>query len=172
MAFLALAVVRHLVFAPVAPGQIDSYIAGLILLAAAPCTAMVFVWSKLTDGDPYFTLSQVALNDAIMIFAFAPIVGLLLGISSIMCRGMRCLTRSSLYHDSSILAGYCGAKFSEQREAAHPLMQPWTGFARGVDPGALLLTLVLLFAFQGEAIPKQLFCLPLLRCFLRPQASG
>jgi ACR3 family arsenite transporter len=65
------------------PGQIDSYIAGLILLAAAPCTAMVFVWSNLTDGDPNFTLSQVALNDTIMVFAFAPIVGLLLGLSSI-----------------------------------------------------------------------------------------
>src|SRR3954462_4800822 len=65
------------------PGQIDSYIAGLILLAAAPCTAMVFVWSNLTDGDANFTLSQVALNDTIMVFAFAPIVGLLLGLSSI-----------------------------------------------------------------------------------------
>ncbi|WP_424540047.1 arsenic resistance protein, partial [Shigella sonnei] len=63
--------------------QLDSYIAGLILLAAAPCTAMVFVWSRLTNGDPLFTLSQVALNDAIMIVAFAPIVGLLLGMSSI-----------------------------------------------------------------------------------------
>src|SRR5438132_12748287 len=62
-------------------GQIDSYIAGLILLAAAPCTAMVFVWSNLTDGDPNFTLSQVALNDTIMVVAFAPIVGLLLGLS-------------------------------------------------------------------------------------------
>ena len=65
------------------PGQIDSYIAGLILLAAAPCTAMVFVWSNLTDGEPHFTLSQVALNDTIMVFAFAPIVGLLLGLSAI-----------------------------------------------------------------------------------------
>ncbi|TAK66868.1 MAG: arsenical-resistance protein, partial [Betaproteobacteria bacterium] len=83
MAFLAWFFIRG-VFAPMLPAaQIDSYIAGLILLAAAPCTAMVFVWSRLTNGDPYFTLSQVALNDSIMIFAFAPIVGLLLGISSI-----------------------------------------------------------------------------------------
>src|SRR5450756_2089314 len=83
MAFLAWFFIRG-VFAPMLPAaQLDSYIAGLILLAAAPCTAMVFVWSKLSDGDPYFTLSQVALNDAIMIFAFAPIVGLLLGISAI-----------------------------------------------------------------------------------------
>src|SRR5512137_2001892 len=82
MALLAWIFLRH-VFAPYLPAeQIDSYVAGLILLAAAPCTAMVFVWSKLSDGDPYFTLSQVALNDSIMIFAFAPVVGLLLGLSS------------------------------------------------------------------------------------------
>ena len=84
MAFLAWLFIRHL-FAPLLPpGQIDSYIAGLILLAAAPCTAMVFVWSRLTGGDPLFTLSQVALNDTIMVFAFAPVVGVLLGISSIL----------------------------------------------------------------------------------------
>jgi ACR3 family arsenite transporter len=83
MALLAWIFVRQ-VFAPYLPaGELDSYVAGLVLLAAAPCTAMVFVWSRLSDGDPYFTLSQVALNDAIMIFAFAPIVGLLLGLSSI-----------------------------------------------------------------------------------------
>ena len=83
MAFLGWLFIRH-VFAPMLPAaQIDSYIAGLILLAAAPCTAMVFVWSRLTDGDPYFTLSQVAVNDLIMVFAFAPLVGLLLGVSSI-----------------------------------------------------------------------------------------
>jgi ACR3 family arsenite transporter len=83
MAFLAWVFVRH-VFADALPaGQHDSYVAGLILLAAAPCTAMVFVWSQLSKGDPYFTLTQVALNDAIMVFAFAPIVGLLLGVASI-----------------------------------------------------------------------------------------
>src|SRR5674476_1496098 len=83
MAFLGWLFIRHW-FAPLLPpDQIDSYIAGLILLAAAPCTAMVFVWSRLTGGDPLFTLSQVALNDTIMVFAFAPIVALLLGLSSI-----------------------------------------------------------------------------------------
>src|SRR5512134_3885908 len=75
--------------------QIDSYIAGLIILAAAPCTAMVFVWSNLCDGEPHFTLSQVALNDTIMIFAFAPLVGLLLGISRLPCRVRRCFSPSS-----------------------------------------------------------------------------
>lgn len=90
MALLGWLFIRQ-VFAPFLPAdQLDSYIAGLILLAAAPCTAMVFVWSRLTNGDPLFTLSQVALNDAIMIVAFAPIVGLLLGMSSIRCLGTRC----------------------------------------------------------------------------------
>ncbi|MCU0807295.1 MAG: arsenical-resistance protein, partial [Candidatus Contendobacter sp.] len=83
MAFLGWLFIRQL-FAPLLPAdQLDSYIAGLILLAAAPCTAMVFVWSRLSNGDPLFTLSQVALNDTIMVFAFAPLVGLLLGISAI-----------------------------------------------------------------------------------------
>ncbi|MGZ5113247.1 MAG: arsenic resistance protein, partial [Usitatibacter sp.] len=97
MAFLAWLFIRHL-FAPLLPAdQIDSYIAGLILLAAAPCTAMVFVWSRLTGGDPLFTLSQVALNDTIMIFAFAPIVGLLLGIASITVPWATLLTSVVLY---------------------------------------------------------------------------
>ena len=94
MALLAWLFIRHL-FAGLLPAeQLDSYIAGLILLAAAPCTAMVFVWSNLCDGDPKFTLSQVAINDAIMLFAFAPIVALLLGLSSIVVpwntKALRC----------------------------------------------------------------------------------
>ena len=97
MAFLAWLFIRVL-FAPLLPAeQIDSYIAGLILLAAAPCTAMVFVWSRLTNGDAYFTLSQVALNDVIMIFAFAPIVALLLGISAITVPWDTLLTSVVLY---------------------------------------------------------------------------
>src|SRR5688572_18490072 len=97
MALLGWIFVRH-VFAPYLPAeQLDSYIAGLILLAAAPCTAMVFVWSRLSNGDPYFTLSQVALNDAIMIFAFAPIVALLLGMASISVPWDTLLTSLVLY---------------------------------------------------------------------------
>src|ERR1022692_541106 len=97
MAFLGWLFIRHL-FAPMLPaGEIDSYIAGLILLAAAPCTAMVFVWSRLTGGNPLFTLSQVALNDTIMIFAFAPIVALLLGISSITVPWNTLITSVVLY---------------------------------------------------------------------------
>ncbi len=93
MALLGWMFVRSL-FAPWLPAeQIDSYIAGLIILAAAPCTAMVFVWSHLSDGEPHFTLTQVALNDTIMVFAFAPIVALLLGLSAIIVPGIHCCSR-------------------------------------------------------------------------------
>jgi ACR3 family arsenite transporter len=153
MAFLGWLFIRH-VFAPYLPAeQLDSYIAGLILLAAAPCTAMVFVWSKLTDGDPYFTLSQVALNDLIMIFAFAPIVGLLLGIASITVPWDTLLTSVVLYIVIPVLlAQLLRRALLERGEAAYRAalarMGPWS-------IGALLATLVLLFAFQGEAILEQ-----------------
>jgi ACR3 family arsenite transporter len=142
------------VFAPYLPAdQHDSYIAGLILLAAAPCTAMVFVWSKLTDGDPYFTLSQVALNDAIMIFAFAPIVGLLLGIASITVPWATLLTSVVLYIVIPVILAQLWRKALLRNgrpafDAAMARIAPWS-------VGALLATLVLLFAFQGEAILAQ-----------------
>ena len=153
MAALGWIFVRH-VFAPYLPaGQLDSYIAGLILLAAAPCTAMVFVWSKLSDGDPYFTLSQVALNDVIMIFAFAPIVGLLLGISSITVPWDTLFTSVILYIVVPVIIAQLWrwsllAKGEEHFQAALAKIGPWS-------VSALLLTLVLLFAFQGEAILDQ-----------------
>ena len=153
MALLGWLFIRH-VFAPYLPAeQLDSYIAGLILLAAAPCTAMVFVWSKLTDGDPYFTLSQVALNDVIMIFAFAPIVGLLLGIASITVPWDTLLTSVVLYIVIPvILAQLLRRSLLERSEAAYRAalarLGPWS-------IAALLATLVLLFAFQGEAILEQ-----------------
>ena len=142
------------VFSPYLPAsQLDSYIAGLILLAAAPCTAMVFVWSKLSDGDPYFTLSQVALNDVIMIFAFAPIVGLLLGISSITVPWDTLFTSVVLYIVVPVIIAQVWrksllAKGEELFQAALAKIGPWS-------VSALLLTLVLLFAFQGEAILDQ-----------------
>jgi arsenite transporter len=153
MAFLGWLFIRQ-VFAPyLPPGELDSYIAGLILLAAAPCTAMVFVWSKLTDGDPYFTLSQVALNDAIMIFAFAPIVGLLLGISSITVPWDTLFTSVILYIVIPVILAQLWRRSLIKRgeaafNAAMARIGPWS-------IGALLLTLVLLFAFQGEAILRQ-----------------
>jgi arsenite transporter len=153
MAFLAWLFIRHW-FAPFLPAdQIDSYIAGLILLAAAPCTAMVFVWSRLTNGDPLFTLSQVALNDTIMVFAFAPIVALLLGISAITIPWATLMTSVGLYIVIPVilaqlwrrlLLGKGEAKFN----AAMTKAGAWS-------ITALLTTLVLLFAFQGEAILNQ-----------------
>lgn len=160
MAFLGWLFIRNL-FAPMLPpDQIDSYIAGLILLAAAPCTAMVFVWSRLTNGDPLFTLSQVALNDTIMIFAFAPIVALLLGISAITIPWATLLTSVVLYILIPVLIAQLWRKalLHKGQQAFDAAMQktgPWS-------ISALLLTLVLLFAFQGEAILSQPLVIALL----------
>jgi ACR3 family arsenite transporter len=160
MAFLAWLFIRVL-FAPLLPAeQIDGYIAGLILLAAAPCTAMVFVWSRLTNGDAYFTLSQVALNDVIMIFAFAPIVAFLLGLSSITVPWETLLTSVVLYIVIPVILAQILRKMLLARgqgafDAAMARIQPWS-------VAALLLTLVLLFAFQGDAILKQPLIIALL----------
>jgi ACR3 family arsenite transporter len=160
MAFLAWLFIRVL-FAPLLPAdQIDSYIAGLILLAAAPCTAMVFVWSRLTGGDAYFTLSQVALNDVVMIFAFAPVVALLLGISSITVPWATLFTSVALYIVipvilAQIIRRMLLARGRRAFDAAMAKIQPWS-------VAALLLTLVLLFAFQGNAILEQPLTIALL----------
>ena len=153
MALLGWIFIRH-VFAPYLPAdQTDSYIAGLILLAAAPCTAMVFVWSRLTGGHPMFTLSQVALNDAIMVFAFAPIVALLLGLSSIIVPWATLITSVVLYIVIPVALAQLWRKFLLARgpaalEATLARIGPWS-------ITALLATLVLLFAFQGQAILAQ-----------------
>jgi ACR3 family arsenite transporter len=153
MALLGWLFIRHL-FAPWLPAaQIDSYIAGLILLAAAPCTAMVFVWSRLTNGHPLFTLSQVALNDTIMVFAFAPIVALLLGLSSIVVPWDTLLTSVVLYIVIPVVIAQVWRKALLARgpaalDAALARIGPWS-------IAALLTTLVLLFGFQGEAILAQ-----------------
>jgi len=157
MAFLGWLFIRNL-FAPLLPAdQIDSYIAGLILLAAAPCTAMVFVWSRLSNGDPLFTLSQVALNDTIMVVAFAPLVAFLLGISAITVPWHTLLTSVVLYIVIPVILAQVWRKSllrggGQQGQAAFDATMarigPWS-------ITALLATLVLLFAFQGEAILKQ-----------------
>lgn len=160
MALLAWLFIRQL-FADYLPvEQLDSYVAGLILLAAAPCTAMVFVWSRLSDGDPYFTLSQVALNDVIMIFAFAPLVGLLLGMSAIVVPWDTLFVSVVLYIVIPVLIAQIWRKMLLQRgqeafDAAMHAIGPWSIVA-------LLLTLVLLFAFQGEAILHQPLVIALL----------
>ena len=160
MAFLGWLFIRNW-FAPYLPAdQLDSYIAGLILLAAAPCTAMVFVWSRLTHGDPLFTLSQVALNDTIMVFAFAPLVGFLLGISAITVPWDTLITSVVLYIVIPVLLaqGWRKSLMAQGQAAFEAVMAkigPWS-------ITALLATLVLLFAFQGEAILKQPLVIALL----------
>ena len=153
MAFLGWLFIRH-VFAPYLPAdQLDSYIAGLILLAAAPCTAMVFVWSRLTNGDANFTLSQVALNDGIMVVAFAPLVAFLLGVSAITVPWATLLVSVLLYIIVPLVIAQLWRRALLSRgqaafDAAMASTGPWS-------IGALLLTLVLLFAFQGVQIVRQ-----------------
>ena len=160
MALLGWFFIRYL-FAPLLPSdQIDSYIAGLILLAAAPCTAMVFVWSRLTNGHPLFTLSQVALNDAIMVVAFAPLVAFLLGLSAIIVPWDTLITSVVLYIVIPVVLAQLWRKAllaqgSEKFDTVMANIGPWS-------IAALLATLVLLFAFQGEAILKQPLVIALL----------
>ena len=160
MALLGWFFIRYL-FAPLLPAeQIDSYIAGLILLAAAPCTAMVFVWSRLTNGHPLFTLSQVALNDAIMVVAFAPLVAFLLGLSAIVVPWDTLITSVMLYIVIPVVLAQAWRKAllaqgAEKFDTVMARIGPWS-------ISALLATLVLLFAFQGEAILKQPLVIALL----------
>lgn len=160
MALLGCIFIRVL-FAPYLPAdQLDSYIAGLILLAAAPCTAMVFVWSRLTNGDPLFTLSQVALNDVIMIFAFAPLVGLLLGLSSITVPWDTLLISVLLYILIPVgLAQWWRKALLKKGHEAFELAMQRIG---PISIAALLLTLILLFAFQGQSILQQPLVIALL----------
>jgi arsenite transporter len=160
MAFLGWLFIRHL-FADLLPAdQLDSYIAGLILLAAAPCTAMVFVWSRLTKGDPLFTLSQVALNDGIMVIAFAPLVAFLLGVSAIVVPWDTLLISVVLYIVIPVVLAQMWRKALLVRG-----QQAFDSAMARVGPlsiAALLATLVLLFAFQGEAILQQPLVIALL----------
>ncbi|GGE52156.1 arsenical-resistance protein [Agaricicola taiwanensis] len=135
-------------------GEIDSYIAGLIILAAAPCTAMVFVWSNLIRGEPHFTLSQVALNDAIMIFAFAPVVGLLLGLSAITVPWDTLALSVALYIAVPVIV----AQLLRRRLLAsggEEVLKRFLGRLQPLSLAALLATLVLLFGFQGQQILAQ-----------------
>jgi len=160
MALLAWLFIRGLFADWLPAGQIDSYVAGLILLAAAPCTAMVFVWSNLTRGEPNFTHTQVALNDTIMVFAFAPIVALLLGVSAITVPWDTLLLSVALYIVVPLALAQAWrrallARGEATYEAAVGRMAPWSLVA-------LLVTLVLLFAFQGQAILEQPLVIALL----------
>lgn len=154
MAGLALLFVGYLFRPYLMAEQIDSYIAGLIILAAAPCTAMVFVWSNLSDGEPHFTLSQVALNDLIMVFAFAPIVGLLLGLSAIIVPWDTLVLSVGLYIVVPVMIAQVLRKrvLDSSGEAG---LKRLLGTLQPISLVALLVTLVLLFGFQGDQIIAQ-----------------
>ena len=160
MALLAAFFIGYL-FKPLLPAdQISSYIAGLIILAAAPCTAMVFVWSNLCDGEPHYTLSQVALNDLIMVFAFAPIVGLLLGVASITVPWDTLLLSVVLYIVIPVVLAQLWRRvlIASGRNA----LQSTLRWLQPVSLVALLVTLVLLFGFQGKQILAQPLVIALL----------
>ncbi|MBL0143075.1 MAG: ACR3 family arsenite efflux transporter [Betaproteobacteria bacterium] len=160
MALLGWIFIRHLFAAHLPAAQIDSYIAGLILLAAAPCTAMVFVWSELCRGNPYFTLSQVALNDSLMIVLFAPIVALLLGLSSITVPWDTLFASVVLYVAMPVALSQVWRKVLLLKgEAAYRATLARIG---PYSISALLATIVLLFGFQGEAILRQPLVIALL----------
>lgn len=155
MALLAWIFIRN-VFAGWLPmDQLDSYIAGLIILAAAPCTAMVFVWSNLSDGHPGFTLSQVALNDIIMVFAFAPIVALLLGISSIHVPWETLFLSVVLYIVLPVIAASLWRRYLMSSADGEARLKRVLDRMHPVSLSALLITLVLLFGFQGNQIIEQ-----------------
>jgi ACR3 family arsenite transporter len=161
MALLGWIFIRGVFAAWLPSEQIDSYIAGLILLAAAPCTAMVFVWSNLSNGEPHFTLSQVALNDTIMVFAFAPIVGLLLGLSSIVVPWQTLLLSVGLY----IVIPVVIAQLWRRQLLSRGGQKSLAGTLDILQPlslAALLATLVLLFSFQGSQIIAQPLVIALL----------
>ena len=161
MALLGTVFIGWLFRALLPADQIESYIAGLILLAAAPCTAMVFVWSNLCEGEPHFTLSQVALNDLIMVFAFAPLVGLLLGVASITVPWGTLLLSVLLY----IVVPVVIAQLIRRQRLSSGGQPALDRLLRRLGPAsllALLTTLVLLFGFQGEAILAQPMVIALL----------
>ncbi len=154
MALLAWLFVGHLFRPLLPPGQIDGYIAGLILLAAAPCTAMVFVWSSLVGGEPHFTLSQVALNDSIMVVAFAPLVALLLGLSAIAVPWDTLLLSVGLYIVVPVAVAQLWRRALLARGGQAALGRALARLGP-LSLVALLLTLVLLFGLQGEEIVRQ-----------------
>jgi arsenite transporter len=154
MALLGWLFIAHLFRPFLPPTQVDAYIAGLVILAAAPCTAMVFVWSNLVDGEPHFTLSQVALNDTIMVVAFAPIVGLLLGLSSIAVPWSTLVLSVVLYIVVPVVVAQLWRRALRLRGGEGALVRRLRSLAP-LSLSALLLTLVLLFGLQGEQIMRQ-----------------
>jgi ACR3 family arsenite transporter len=160
----------------IAPADAQQYIAGLILLGAAPCTAMVFVWSQLTRGDATYTLVQVSVNDVIMVFAFAPIVALLLGVTDIAVPWDTLLLSVGLYVVVPLIAGYLTRQYltrhAARGESGEAAVQRFTGGIKPVSVLGLLLTVVLLFGFQGETILEQPLVIALIAVPLLIQSYG
>jgi ACR3 family arsenite transporter len=154
MALLGWIFIGHLFRSVLPAGQIDSYIAGLVILSAAPCTAMVFVWSQLSNGEPHFTLSQVALNDVLMIFAFAPIVALLLGLAAVTVPWQTLLLSVALYIVIPVVIAQTVRRQLLARGGEQALRR-LLAVLQPVTLVALLATLVVLFAFQGKQIVAQ-----------------
>ncbi|WP_084418081.1 ACR3 family arsenite efflux transporter [Henriciella litoralis] len=171
MAALGVLFFRY-VFAGLIPeSDADGYIAGLILLGAAPCTAMVFIWSQLTRGDPNYTLVQVSVNDAIMVFAFAPIVALLLGMTDIVVPWETLLLSVALYVVVPLVAGVAARQMLKARGGDAAV----DGFIERVKPASvlgLLLTVVLLFGFQGEVILERPLIIALIAVPILIQSYG
>ncbi len=160
----------------IAPADAQQYIAGLILLGAAPCTAMVFVWSQLTRGDATYTLVQVSLNDIIMIFAFAPIVALLLGVTDIDVPWRTLILSVGLYVVIPLVAGAATRKWlishSKRGESNEATVARFTGSIKPVSVVALLATVVLLFGFQGHVILDRPMLIALIAVPLLVQSYG
>ena len=154
MALLGWIFIGHLFRSVLPAGQIDSYIAGLVILSAAPCTAMVFVWSQLSNGEPHFTLSQVALNDVLMIFTFAPIVALLLGLAAITVPWQTLLLSVALYIVIPVVIAQAVRRHLLARGGEQALRR-LLAVLQPVTLVALLATLLVLFAFQGKQIVAQ-----------------
>ncbi len=161
MALLAALFLKHIFARWLPVDQVDSYIAGLILLAAAPCTAMVFVWSQLTRGEPLFTLSQIALNDLIMVFAFAPVVGLLLGLSNITVPWDTLLLSVALYIIVPVILGQL-VRALARRSGGSAGLQNCLRRLGPISIASLLTTLLLLFALQGQQLIDQPLVIALL----------
>jgi ACR3 family arsenite transporter len=167
MAFLGVLFFKHLFAGLIPPADADAYIAGLILLGAAPCTAMVFVWSQLTRGDPNYTLVQVSVNDVIMVFAYAPIVALLLGVTDIAVPWATLVLSVALYIVVPLVAGYITRR--KIGDGAVP------AFTAGLKPWSivgLLATVILLFGFQGEVILEKPLLIGLIAVPLLVQSYG
>lgn len=167
MALLGVVFFKHLFAGLIPPPDADAYIAGLILLGAAPCTAMVFVWSQLTRGDPNYTLVQVSVNDVIMVFAYAPIVALLLGVTEIPVPWVTLVLSVVLYIVVPLAAGY-----ATRRAIGDANVPAFTATLKPWSIAGLLATVILLFGFQGQVILEKPLLIGLIAIPLLVQSYG